>query len=127
MRVSTSPTSPHGRTLRAERVAKLLHRLPVDTRGLERREGHALRGIELAHDHEIVARALQELTYRGDVDLALAERAVPLVVRSPVEVLHVDVAHRRQQVLDHLHRVRPALLKLTDVGTKLHVPCIDRL
>src|ERR1700730_17622281 len=54
------PRPPHNAP-RAKYISELLHRLPVDPRGLERRERHALRGIELAHDHEVVPGALEEI------------------------------------------------------------------
>ena len=63
---------------------------------------------------------------RGDVDLALSQRAVAQECLAAAVVLHVHVIDDRQKIFHHLHRIGAALLKLPDIRPELDVPRVDR-
>ena len=69
-------SSAHAERSAPEFVAELLQAGLVDPCGLKWRERHALGRIELRHDHQLVARALERFHDGLHVHLALTERAI---------------------------------------------------
>ena len=65
-----------GSVLLPEFVAELLQAGLVDPCGLQWRQRHALGRIELRHDHQLVARALERFHDGLHIHLALTERAI---------------------------------------------------